>query len=574
MNNVQIAWFLEEIADLLEIKGESPFKVRAYRKGAVALEHLREDVATLYREGRLTQVPGIGGALAKKIGELLETGKLAYLENLRQEIPESLREMLAIPGVGPRTIKTIYDHLQIKDLEALERAAKEKQIRRLPGLGNKTEVNILRGIELLRGFRGKVLLGIGLAAAEDLVESLRAVPGAQAIAIGGSIRRGVEMVGDIDLVGAALHPGEVINTFCSHPLVKQVLERGPAWARVQTWVGLEADLWMVPKDQFVPTWLRVTGSKRHYQLLVSLAREQGRGDLIRRGSEGFEEFLNLGSESAIYQALGLQYIPPELREAKGEIEAASRGDLPRLLEEGDICGDLHIHSHWSDGISSIQQLAEAARERGYQFIAITDHSRSLGVAGGLSIEKWYQQKEEIQRLNQELDGFRILHGIEVDILRDGQLDYPDEVLKDADVVVASIHSGFQQDQASMTKRLEQAMLNPHVDIIAHPTGRILGRRRAYEVDMERVLELAQKTNTALEINSSPDRLDLNSEYVRAAKELGIKIAINTDAHDAARLEDIRFGVITGRRGWLEKDQVINAWNLSDLEVWLDAHKRS
>lgn len=565
---------MEEIADLLEIKGESPFKVRAYRKGALALEHLREDAGTLYREKRLTQVPGIGDALAKKIGELVETGKLTYLERLRAEIPESLREMLALPGVGPRTIKTIYDHLHIKDLEALKRAAQEKQIRRLPGLGNKTEVNILRGIELLHGFRGKVLLGIGLPAAEDLVDSLRAVAGAGSIAIGGSIRRGAEMVGDIDLVGTAASPDEVLNTFCTHPLVKEVLERGPSLARVQTWVGLEADLWIVPEDEFIPTWFRVTGSKRHYQLLLAWARERGQGDLIRQNDEGREEFSGLDSEAAIYEALGLQCIPPELREARGEIEAASRGHLPRLLEEGDIRGDLHLHSRWSDGINGILELAQSARERGYQYLAVTDHSRSLGVAGGLSIEKWYQQKQEIGELNQELDGFHILHGIEVDILRDGQLDYPNAVLADADIVVASIHSGFQQDQASLTKRLQQAMENPHVDIIAHPTGRILGRRRAYDVDMDQVLAVAQETNTALEINSSPDRLDLNDEYVRAAKDLGIKIAINTDAHDAARLGDIRFGVITGRRGWLEKDQVINAWSLSELKVWLDAHKRS
>lgn len=569
IENIEVAWIMSEIADLLELKGESVFKIRAYRKAAKAIANLATDLAVLLDEKQLESVPGIGKAIAAKIEELLKTGKIKYYENLKSEVPIGLLEIITIPGVGPKLAQQLYQKQGITSVDELEAAAKAKKIRGLPGVGNKTEQNILHGIEMLRSGVGRTTLGIADALARSFLGFLQVVPGVEYSGAAGSIRRMKESIGDIDLVVGAHEPGRVIELFVKHPQVKRILSQGETKASIVTRMGVQIDLMVVAPEQYWSALHHFTGSREHNVRLRELAHKKGLkineyGVFLRED----DSLLPLAGEADIYTHLGLPYIPPELREDLGEIEAALAGNLPDLVQQTDIKGDLHLHSDWSDGVNTIEQIIGRASELGYEYIAITDHSKSLGIARGLSAERLAMQGEYIRELNERTTDLEILSGIEVDILANGDLDYPDGLLAEKDVVIASVHSGFKQDQAKLTGRVVAAMKNKHVDIIAHPTGRLIGRRDAYTIDMEAVFEAAAKYGTVLEINSSPDRLDLRDTYVRRASEMGIKICINTDAHDINRLDEMKYGVATARRGWLSKEDVVNTMDVHELRRFL------
>ncbi len=565
IENIEIAWIMSKIAELLELKGESIFKIRAYRKAAKAIANLGTDLSALVDGKKLESVPGIGKAIAGKIEELFQTGKISYYENLKSEVPPGLLEIVSIPGVGPKMAQVLYHRLGISSLDELEAAVKGKKIRELPGMGSKTELNILRGIDMLRSGVGLTTLGIANALADSFTGFLRSLPGVEAAGAAGSTRRMKESIGDVDIVVGAREPAKVIDIFIKHPQVKRVLSQGDTKASVVTLMGVQVDLMVVAPEQYWSALHHFTGSKEHNVRLRELAHKKG----LKINEYGIftradDIPLPVSGEADIYAHLGVPYIPPELREDLGEIEAAENGTLPELIETADIRGDLHIHSDWSDGVNSIEQIAGKAQEMGYEYVAVTDHSKSLGIARGLSLERLAAQTEYIRKLNENLTGIQILSGIETDILANGDLDYPDEILAEKDVVIASLHSGFRQERAKITGRVISAMKNKHVDIIAHPTGRLIGRRDPYAIDLDQVFEAAVKYDTVLEINSSPDRLDLNDKFVRRAVEMGIKISINTDAHDTIRMEEIKYGVATARRGWLQKEDVINTMDKNRL----------
>lgn len=573
IENIEVAWIMSEIADLLELQGESVYKIRAYQKAAKVLANLATDLNVLAEERKLESVPGIGKALAAKIEELIKTGTIEYYENLKNQVPSGLLEIITIPGVGAKMAQLLYQKLGITSIDELEAAARGKKIRELPGLGNKTELNILRGIDMLRTGVGRTTLGIADSIAQAFTGFLRTLPGVENAGVAGSTRRMQESIGDIDLVVGSAEPDRVIDIFSKHPQVKKVLAQGETKVSIVTLMGIQIDLMVVAPDQYWSALHHFTGSKEHNVRMRELAHKRN----LKINEYGVfgredEQILPVAGEADIYAYLDLPYIPPELREDTGEIEAAEGGGLPELVEPGDIRGDLHIHSDWSDGVNSIEQIAGKAAELGYEYIAITDHSKSLGIARGLSVERLAEQGGRIKELSKKQDSLQILSGIEVDILANGDLDYPDEILSGKDVVVASIHSGFKQDGQKITDRITSAMKNPHVDIIGHPTGRLIGRRDPYAVNMDEIFAAAVKYGTALEINASPDRLDLNDVYVRKAKELGIKICIDTDAHDIVRMEEMKYGVGMARRGWLGKEDIINTMNAERLFKYLKKHK--
>lgn len=579
MKNLEVAQILEEIADLMDIRGSDAFKARAYRRAAAVIANLSADIAAVAMEGGLEALPGIGKGLATKIDEILRTGTCRSFEELKAEVPEALRDLLAIPGVGARTAATLYRELGIRTLDDLERAARSGRIRNIKGMSVRTEQRIIDGLARMRTRNGRTPLGIAKPLAEELVASLSQLSAVTAIDIAGSIRRRKEDVGDIDLVAASVRPDEVTEAFCRLPQVASVLARGATKASVMLRLGCQVDLRVVAPEQFVTARHHLTGSKEHNAKLRGLARQRGlrinEYGLFRLDGEesAAEEAAGMSvpvrSEGELYAQLGMAYIPPELREDRAEIEAALAGALPRLVEPGDIRGDLHVHTDWSDGKNSIVEMAERAHARGYEYIAITDHSQALAMAGGLGPEKLARQAEAIASAQAALgDKIRILRGIEVDILNDGRLDLPDEVLSDLDVVVASIHRGFHQNEEQLTARVEAALKHPAVDIVAHPTGRLIGHRDEYAIDLERVFEVARRTRTALEINASPDRLDLSDVNARRAGELGVPLAIDTDAHDLARLAEMEYGVAVARRAWRERDDIINTWPLERLLRYL------
>jgi len=567
VTNLEVAWVLADIAALLEIKQESVFKIRAYRKASRTIQKLPEDILKVYQENRLKEIPGIGKNISAKIAELLETGNSVYYANLKKETPEILTEMVHIPAIGIKSARAIYDNFHPETLDDLAQLAKKRKIRNLPGMGAKTEIAILRGIELLRRGSGATPLGVAKPLAEEIAAFLNTMPEVISIDVAGSVRRGKDEVSDIDLVAATNYPKKVGETFTKYPQVKEVLAEGKTKVSVRTWLGSQVDLRLVTKDQFITTLHHFTGSKEHNVRLRKLAKEKG----IKINEYALlhdEERLMVKSEQDIYKTLGLQYVPPELREDQGEVEAAREKIIPELVQLSDIKGDLHLHTDWSDGVNTIREVALAAKELGYQYIAITDHSRSLKIAGGLSIEMLRKQKKEIAALNEELAPFKVFAGVEADILADGTLDYPDNILKELDLVIASIHSNFRMDKKVMTQRIIKAISNPWVHFFAHPTGRLIGRRPGYEVDIVKVMQVARDYGKALEINSSPDRLDLRDEHVFQAKEKGIPIAVNTDAHDIDRLPEMLYGIITARRGWLVADDIINTWPLDRIVKWL------
>lgn len=571
MTNREVCEIFHEIAEILEILGENPFKSRAYRNAARVLENAGFDVQDLVREGRLEDVPGIGSALAAKIRELVTTGRLAYYEDLKQKAPRDVLEMLKIPGVGAKTVQVFLNH-NITSLQELEAAARDQRLRELPGIGKKTEEEILRGLAAMQERQKRWLLSVASMAVKEIGGYLAGLDKAARVEAAGSYRRGRETVGDLDFVVASDDAPAVIARFVDAPWVREVVAEGDLKATVITVWGIQADLYVVAPPLFASTLHHFTGSKEHNVALRERARQHG-WKISEYGIVKEEETLTPATEEEFFQLIGLSYIPPEMREDRGEIRAAERGELPRLVETGDIEGDLHVHSRASDGANTLEELAEAAMARGYRYLAVTDHSRSLAFTNGLTEERLKEQREEIDRLNREFRNFRLLAGIEVDILSDGRLDFDDRVLSQLDVVVASVHSGFRQDQETLNRRIEAALKNEHVDIIGHPTGRLISRRDPYALDVGRVLELAADTGTALEINANPDRLDLSDAYVRQGRDLGVRFAIDTDAHHVNSLDDMQYGVLTARRGWAQKQDVINTLPLDELEKWLKRHGR-
>ena len=564
MKNQEIARIFNEIADLLEIKGENPFRIRAYRRAAQNIEGLPKSVEEIPKE-ELLKVPGIGQDLAGKIEEYIKTGKMQAHEELKHEIPEGLLTLLSVPGLGPKTSKLLYEKLKIKGIDDLERLASEHKLVGLPGIKEKTEENILKGIEMLKRGKERQPLGKVLPIANDILEHLKKKAPVDKIDLAGSLRRWKDTIKDIDILATSDNPKEVMRVFVHLPHVKDVLMHGPTKSTVIIHEDLQVDLRVVEKESYGAALAYFTGSKAHNIRLREMAMKKG----LKINEYGIfrekdEKKIGGEKEEDVYKILGLPYIPPELREDQGEIEAAQEGRLPRLVTAEDIKGDLHVHSKWSDGSHTFEQLVDAAKERGYSYIAITDHSKGLGIARGLTGERLLEQKKEINAVNKKLKGFRIIHGIEVDIRSDGSLDISDDVLKELDIVVASIHSGFKQPRKQLTYRLVSAMKNPYVSIIAHPTGRLIGERDAYDVDMDEIFATAKKTGTAIEINAYPLRLDINDTYAKRAKEMGIPIVIATDTHVINQFDYMRYGVSIARRGWLEKDDVLNTLEAEKL----------
>ncbi len=573
MKNREIAQIFYEMGEILEIKGDNPFKIRAYYKAAQNMESLAEDIEKVVQEDRLGELPGIGEKLALKIKEYVTTGRIKAYEKLKKEVPSGLLKILSVPGVGPKTAKLLYEELGIDSIEKLEKAAKEHRISQLPHLKEKTEENILRGIELIKGGMERMALGVALPLANEIVGALKRLPEVKEINPAGSLRRRKETIGDIDILITSTHPLKVMDVFTSLPCVSQVLAHGETKSSILTKEGIHVDVRVLDPKNYGAALQYFTGSKEHNIALRTLAVKKGY-KISEYGLFDKRSGRRLAGEREedIYRILGLSYIEPELRENQGEIEAAKADRLPRLIEESEIRGDLHIHSNWSDGSASIEKIVEAARRRGWEYVAICDHSKSLKIAGGLSDEELREEMEEIRNLNKKLKGFRVLAGIEVDILKDGTLDYPDELLKELDFVVAAIHSGFKQSREEVTKRIVKACENRWVDVIAHPTGRLLGERAPYEVDLDRVIEIAKETGTYLEINAYPKRLDLNDVHSRKAKEAGVSISIGTDAHTLDQLDYMTIALTAARRGWLEKEDVLNTLPIDKLLKKLKRNK--
>ena len=568
-SNEDLAQIFKTIADMLEIKGEIIFKVLAYRKATDTLNNLGGDIYQYWRQGTLTDIPGIGKAIAEKINELLSTGRLEFFERLQTEVPISLVTLLEVPDVGPKKVALFRKSLGVTNLAELESAAKEGRLRILPGMGEKSEAKVMAGIEALKRRSGRVALGKAWPYAQQLLVFLRSLPGVSAAEPAGSLRRMLPTVGDLDLVVAAADSGIVMDAFTQHPDILAVLARGETKASVEFRNTLRSQLWVYPPERFGTGWLYATGSKDHNVRLRELAQKMGLSlsdaSFLR---EGRSELL-CASEEEVYAALDLSWVPPELREDRGEVQAALENRLPNLVQVKDIRAELHAHTRWTDGTLSVLELAEAARARGLDILAITDHTASLGVTGGLSMDALRRQREEIANAQQILgDSIRLLWGAEVEIKADGALDYEDDFLAEMDIVIASLHTSLRQPRDVVTERLLKAIRNPHVDVIGHPTGRMLPNREGADLDMEAVLNAAFETQTALEVNAHPSRLDLDAAYIRRAVESGIPLCINTDAHAASDLDLLHFGVATARRGWATPNNIINTWETDRLLNWL------
>ena len=559
MKNQEIAKVFNDIADILEIKGDNPFRIRAYRRAAQNIDGFAGDIAETPEE-ELRKIPGIGHDLAEKIKEYVTTDHLEFYEELKKEVPHSLVEMLSVPSLGPKTVKMLFEKLKINNIDELEQLAKKGELKGLPGIQAKTEENILKGIAMVRRRTDRFPIGRVLPIAEDILKKLKAAAPVKEIALAGSLRRWKDTIKDIDMLATSRDPKKVMNVFTRLPHVKEVLMKGPTKSSIVTGENIQVDLRVVEEDSVGAALAYFTGSKAHNIRLREMAVKKGL-KINEYGVFDVKTNKKIGgkNEADIYKALGLLFIPPELREDTGEIEAAFERKLPELFELGDIKGDLHVHTKYSDGSHDIEELVDEARKRGYKYIAITDHSKGLGVARGMSIEKLLEQNKKIEAVNKRLKNFFLLSGVEMDIRSDGTMDYPDEVLKKLDIVIASIHSGFRQSKEQLTKRLVSAMKNPFVSIIAHPTGRLIGERDAYDVDIDEVLMTARDTGAAIEVNAYPLRLDLSDIYIRKAKGMGIPLAISTDAHVAYQFDFMRYGVGIARRGWLEKKDVLNTY---------------
>jgi DNA polymerase (family 10) len=563
MNEAVAEGFLE-MADLLELQGADPYRIRAYQRAANAIASYHRDVSHMSME-ELTSIPGVGQAIAAKVREFVETGRMHALEELREQFPAGLRELLRVPGLGPKKAMLLYRELGITSIPELLDAIAARKLRGIRGLGAKTEENLLRGIQTLQEGEGRIPLALAVSIAEELVSALKGIPGVVNAEAAGSLRRMKETVGDIDILVATEEPGRVGRAVETIPLVAEVAARGETKITVRTTRGLQVDLRLVAPSAWGSALQYFTGSKPHNvkvrEHAVKLGLKLSEYGVFRQDTG---DKLASATEEEVYAALGLPWIPPTLREDRGEVEAALGGRLPRVVVEEEILADLHTHTNRSDGLVPLASMVEAAVEKGYRYYGVTDHGPRLYMTG-LKPEDLREQRREIAQLAEAV-GLPILQGSELNIGPEGELDYPEEVLRELDFTVASVHSHFNMDREAMTRRLVRAMENPYVNIIGHPTTRIIGKRQPLDFDLEEVLRAAARTGTAMEINAFPDRLDLSDEDARLAVEAGCYISINTDAHAPAHLWLMRYGVATAQRGWVEGEAVVNTW---PLEKFLD-----
>jgi len=566
MDKHEVAQILYEVSQIFEIQGENPFRVRAYQNAARIIEGLSDDLELLVKSEGLIKLRGIGPNLAAHIKELVLTGRLKEYEQMLRGIPEGLFDMLKIHGLGPKKVGALWRELSIASIGELEYACKENRLIELPGFGEKTQTKILRGLEFLKRFEGRYLYSEAKIMADELLQAMQRHKDVIKAEIAGSIRRCKETVKDIDLLIATKKPKVVSKKFISLPHVDSVTAEGETKTSVILYNGLAVDLRVVSEKEFPYALHHFTGSKEHNVAMRSLAKKQG----VKMNEYGLfkgTELLKCKDEVEIYKRLGLAFIPPELREDQGEIEAARKDELPDLITENDIKGIFHVHSTWSDGRDSIEAMASAAKNLGYKYIGISDQSQSAQNAGGLQIEKIKKQHKEIDKINKRNKGLKILKGVESDILPDGSLDYPDSVLELFDFVIISVHSQFNMSEDRMTERIIKAMQNPYTSILGHPTGRLLLARDAYAVNMHKVIDAASDYGVAIEINSHPQRLDLDWRHGKYAKSKGIKVTINPDAHSVEGLTDVKYGVGIARKGWFEKKDVLNCLNVSEVEEY-------
>ena len=565
MRNTELAQIFREVALYLEMK-EEPFKPRAYEKVAYSLEALEEPVGEIYRRGgvkALRAIPGVGQAIAEKIEEVIQTGRLRYYEELKKEVPVDVRGLTAIEGIGPKSVKLLYEKLTIKTAADLEKAARVGKIRGLPHFGAKMEQKILKGIEFLKQGSGRFPLGSALPLIGEIEQRLRELPEVEEVVVAGSTRRWKETIGDADILAISRKPEKVMEFFVSMSEVMHVQGQGKTKSTVKLKNGMDVDLRVVPRESFGAALNYFTGSKDHNVALRKIAQEKGL-KLNEYGLFRGNKRIAGKTEEEIYKALGLAFIPPELRENQGEIEAAQKGELPNLVGYRDLRGDLQTQTTWTDGANSIAEMAEEAKRLGLEYIAITDHTKGLAMTGGSDEKKLLKQMAEIDKINRSLKGITILKGAEVNINKDGTLDIKDEVLAQLDVVGIAVHSHFNLPKREMTERIVRAMRNPHADILFHPTGRVIQKREPYDVDMDALIKTAKETGTVLEIDAYPDRLDLKDGHIRKAVEAGVKLAIDSDAHSVNHIRFLEFGVAQARRGWAEKKDVINTRPLKEF----------
>ena len=577
LSNREIADIFERCADMLQIRGDNIHRVLSYRRAAESIRVVPRDLRAISSEGGLTKLSSIGKTISAKIDEMLDTGQLEFYERLKAEVPEGLVNIMHINGVGPKKAKLFWEQLDITSVAELQSAADKGKLAGLPGMGEKSQQKILDGIDALGRQTGRASIGDALPAAQRILDLLLELPEAQEGALAGSIRRGRETIGDVDILIASDDSGPIMHRFVNMENVARILGHGPTKSSVELLTGLQVDVRVLEKARWGTALNYFTGSLAHNVKMRQIALDQGLSlnehalspvDEHKKIIESAEKIL-CDTEDIVYDTLGLQFVPTELREDSGEIEAARERRLPRLITCADIVADLHMHSTWSDGKNTIREMVEACITRSHQYMVITDHSRSLGIANGLSIERLLAQAEEVRCLNDEIgDTIQILAGTEMDIKADGSLDYPDEILAQMDFVIASLHSGLQQKRDQVTKRLLNAICNPYVDMIGHPSARQFPNREAVDADWDAVLAAAREHQTILEINANPLRLDLKPELARMAKDLGVLLAINTDAHRVAHLDLMDFGVTNARRGWVEARHVVNTWSYERFDQWL------
>ncbi|MEF8879087.1 MAG: DNA polymerase/3'-5' exonuclease PolX [Candidatus Thermoplasmatota archaeon] len=565
MENKKVAELFYKIGDLLDIKGESYFKSRAYRMAAQRIEVLDEDINSMVKEDRLRSIPGIGRALAEKIKEFVLTGELKYFEELKKEIPVALLKLLEVPGLGPKKVSVIYRELDVKDIDGLREACKNGRIRDLEGFGEITERNILRGIKLLEKTQGRILLNVAYRDGMQIKRYLENFDKVVRIDVAGSLRRMKETIGDIDILVSSDYPEDVMDYFVDFDDVKRVLLKGKTKTSVLLNNDSQVDLRVVENKSFGSALQYFTGSKEHNVTMRGIAIKKG----LKLNEYGLfdkntDEYIKGKEEKEIYNELGLEYIPPELRENRGEVERAKEKKLPKLIGYDDVKGDFHVHSNWSDGSETMEDLADYAKKMGYSFLGIADHSKSLKIANGLSEERLLKKIDRIKELNKKIAGLTLLCGTECDINADGSLDYSDKILEKLDYVAVGIHKKFKMSKKQMTERVVEALKNEYATFLSHPTCRLIGRREPLPLEMETIFDTAVETNTYLEINAFPDRLDLNDSHIRQAREKNVGLVLGTDAHALNHLSFMQFGVATARRGWAEKKDVLNTMDIEDI----------
>ena len=569
MKNSEVARILRNISILLDMD-DVPFKPRAYEKAALSIEALEEDVEQTYQKGglkALKQIPGVGESIAEKIEELVKTGKLKYYEELSKKAPVDLEALSSIEGLGPKKIKVLWQKLGIKNVDDLEKAALAHKISELPGFKKKTEENILKGIDFAKKSKGRFILGFTLPLIREIESRLKSCPEVKKAVAAGSVRRMRETIGDVDFLVVSDKPDEVADFFVSMPEVIQVLEKGKTKSAVKLKTGLNADVRILPEESFGAALQYFTGNKDHNIVLRRIAQDKG-WKLSEYGIFSEEKQIAGRTEEEVYEKLGLRWVPPELRENTGEIEAAKKGELPNLIGYGDLKGDLQVHSSWTDGQNSIMEMAEQAKKNGLEYIVVSDHTQYLAMTGGLDEKGLLKQRKEIDQLNGKLEGFTVLQGAEVNILKNGELDISDKALRSLDVASAAVHSHFSLSKEEMTKRVLKAVENPNVDILLHPTTREIQKREPIQLDLEKVIDAAKDSGTVLDVDSYPDRLDLKDEHVRKAVQRGAKLGISSDAHSTVHLHYLELGLAQARRGWATAKDVVNTRRLEELRKLL------